>query len=322
MDKVDQLRVFARVVECQSFSKAADALRMPRSTVSTAVKELEDRVGSRLLSRTTRSVAPTNDGSAFYERCLRLIADHDEMENLFRSPVGRIRGHLKINVPGRIGRLIVAPALPEFLAKFPDITLEVGVTDRTVDLQVEGIDCVIRVGELSDSSLIAQRVGEIAILNCASKAYLDRYGTPRRPHELQRHFTVAYVLPKIAKPVPWEYLHAGGVKTVGAPATVMVDNAEMLIACCLAGLGLIQVPAYDVRTHIERGELVEVMPRYRPAPMPIHIVYQHRRHLSARLQAFIAWASALLRSQAMDSDLEDPVRESTTSVRSALNLRR
>jgi DNA-binding transcriptional LysR family regulator len=300
MDRVELLRVFARVVECQSFTKAADSLRVPRSTVSTAIKELEDRVGARLLRRTTRSVAATNDGAAFYERCLRLIADYDEVEGLFRTSTARLRGHLRVNVPGRIGRLIIAPALPDFLARYPDITLELGVTDRTVDLQVEGIDCVIRVGELRDSNLIAKRVSEIAIVNCASKAYVDRYGTPRSPQDLKRHRAVAYVPPESAKPEPWEYLHAGGVRSTSVPATIMVDNAEMLIACCLAGLGLIQVPAYDVRDHIARGELVELLPRHRPAPMPIHIVYPHRRHLSGRLQAFIEWASELLRSQASE----------------------
>lgn len=290
------LRVFARVVECQSFTKAASSLRVPRSSVSTAVKELEDRVGARLLRRTTRSVSLTDDGTAFYERCLRLIADFDEVEGLFRASSTRLRGHLRVNVPGRIGRLIIAPALPEFYAKYPDITLELGVTDRTVDLQVEGIDCVIRVGELVESNLIAKRVGEIIVVNCASPIYVDRYGFPRRPQDLKRHRTIAYVPPRSGKPEPWEYVSAGDVRSINVPAAIMVDNAEMLIACCLAGLGLIQVPAYDVRDHIDRGEIVEVLPRHRPAPMPIHIVYPHRRHLSGRLQAFIEWASELLRS--------------------------
>jgi DNA-binding transcriptional LysR family regulator len=298
MDRVELLRVFARVVECQSFTKAAGSLRVPRSTASTAVKELEDRVGTRLLRRTTRSVALTNDGTAFYERCLRLIADYDEVEGLFRASTARLRGHLRVNVPGRIGRLIMAPALPDFFAKHPDITLELGVTDRTVDLQMEGIDCVIRVGELGDSNLIAKRVREITVVNCANKAYIDKYGMPRSPHDLKRHRTVAYVPPRSGKPEPWEYMHAGDVRSVSVPTAIVVDNAEMLIACCLAGLGLIQVPAYDVRGHIERGELVEVLPRHRPAPMPVHIVYSHRRHLSGRLQAFIEWASEVLRSHA------------------------
>lgn len=298
MDRLDSLRVFARVVECESFTKAAETLRVPRSTVSMAIKELEDRVGTRLLSRTTRIVTPTNDGTAFYEHCLRLIADFDEVEGLFRASASRLRGHLKISIPGRIGRLIIAPALPEFVAKHPDITLELSVTDREIDLQGEGIDGVIRVGDLTDSTLIAKRIGVIAVVNCASKTYIDSFGTPRRVQDLKRHRAITYVPRKGGRPEPWEYATTGGVKTVDVPAAIVVDNAEMLIACCLAGLGLMQVPSFDVRDHIARGELVEVLPRHRPASMPIHIVYPHRRHLSGRLQAFIEWASQLLRSRA------------------------
>lgn len=297
MDRTERLRIFARVVECQSFSRAAETLGMPRSTVSTAVKELEELVGVRLLNRTTRTVSSTNDGTAFYERAIQLLSDIEEVEGLFRTPSAKLRGKLKVNVPGRIGRLIIAPALPEFFAKYPDITLELGVTDRTVDLHVEGIDCVIRVGELGDSNLVAKRVGEIGIVNCASKAYVDTCGLPRRPQDLKRHRTVAYVPPRSSKPEPWEYVHASGVRSISMPAAIMVDNAEMLIACCLAGLGLIQIPAYDVRQLIEQGELVEVLPRHRPVPMPVHIVYPSRRHLSGRLQAFIQWASELLQSR-------------------------
>lgn len=298
MDRLTSLRIFVRVVECESFTRAAETLRVPRSTVSMVIKDLEDRVGARLLSRTTRSVAPTHDGTAFYEHCLRLIADFDEVEGLFRASASQLRGHLKVSVPGRIGRLIIAPALPEFVAKYPDISLEIGVTDRTVDLQAEGIDCVVRIGELADSSLIARRIGDIAIVNCASKAYLEKFGTPRRVQDLKRHRAVAYVPPKSATPEPWEYATKGGAKAVEVPAAIIVDNAEMLIASCLAGLGLIQVPSYDVRDHIKQGELVEVLPRHRPASMPAHIVYPHRRHLSGRLQVFIEWASQLLRSRA------------------------
>lgn len=297
MDRVERLRIFTRVVDCKSFTKAADTLGLPRSTVSTAIKDLEDLIGTRLLSRTTRAVSATNDGAAFYERCTRLIGDYEEIEGLFRASSARLRGHLKVNVPGRIGRLIIAPALPDFFARYPDITLELGVTDRAVDLQLEGIDCVIRVGELVDSNLIARRVGQITIINCASKSYLDAHGVPRRPQDLVRHRAVAYAPPTGGKPEPWDYVDAKGLQSISVPHTVTVDNAEMLIACGLAGLGLVQVPAYDVRKHLADGELVEVLPRHRAAPMPVHMVYPHRRHLSGRLQAFIEWAGAVLQAR-------------------------
>ncbi|MGD9805483.1 MAG: LysR family transcriptional regulator [Hyphomicrobiaceae bacterium] len=297
MDRIDRLRIFTRVVECQSFTRAADTLAVPRSTVSMAIKELEEIVGTRLLNRTTRSVSPSNDGTAFYERAIQLMSDVEEVEGLFRTSSARLSGKLKINVPGRIGRLIIAPALPDFFAKYPGIALEIGITDRAVDLQHEGVDCVIRVGALADSNLIARRIGDIDIINCASKAYLKAHGTPRRAADLKRHRAVIYASPSSSKPEPWEYVGKSGPQTVAIPQAVAVDNAEMMIACCLAGLGLIQIPAYDVRPHIAKGELVEVLPRHRAAPLPVHILYPHRRHLSGRLQAFIDWASALLRSR-------------------------
>lgn len=302
MDRIERLRIFARVVECQSFSRAAETLRIPRSTVSTAVKELEDTVGARLLNRTTRSVLLTHDGTAFYERAVQLVGDVEEVEGLFRTSSARLSGKLKINVPGRIGRLIVAPALPDFLARYPGIALEVGITDRIVDLQHEGIDCVIRVGDLADSNLIARRIGDIDIINCASKAYLKVHGIPRRVSDLRRHRTVVYVPPSGGKPEPWDYVGRNGPLTIAVPHAVAVDNAEMQIACALAGLGLIQVPAYDVRAHIANGELVEILPRHRPAPMPVHIVYPHRRHLSGRLQAFKDWVSVLLRQHVIEPE--------------------
>jgi DNA-binding transcriptional LysR family regulator len=294
MDRIVRLRIFVRVVDCKSFTKAAETLAMPRSTVSIAIKELEKLVGARLLCRTTRSVTPTHDGTVFYQQCSRLVEDYEEVEGLFRTAPAKLSGRLKVNVPGRIGRMIIAPALPEFLAAYPNIALEIGITDRTVDLQQEGIDCVVRVGDLAVSNLIARRIGDLDIINCASRKYLDRYGVPVRPQDLRRHRAITYVTPSGGKAEPWQYADAKGVQSIDVPPSIAVDNAEMLIACCLAGLGLIQVPAYDVRDHIERGELVKVLPNHCSPSMPIHIVYPHRHHVSGRLQAFIDWVSKLL----------------------------
>ncbi len=176
MDRIDLFRVFTRVVECSNFTRAADTLGMPRSSVSAAVQELENRVGTRLLNRTTRRVTTTQDGAAFYERCLRLMADMDETENLFRSSAFAAAGTLRIEMPGRIGRLIVAPALPAFLEAHPQIDIEMGATDRPVDLIEERIDCALRVGTLKESELIARPIGELALINVASPTYLARHG--------------------------------------------------------------------------------------------------------------------------------------------------
>ncbi|MBK1867188.1 LysR family transcriptional regulator [Aestuariivirga sp. YIM B02566] len=297
MDRIDELKIFIRLAESQSFTRTADLLHMPRSTVSMALQDLEQRVGARLLQRTTRQVSLTEDGSAFYERALRLLADYEETETLFRQSTAKPGGKLRINVPGRLGRLIIAPALPDFFAAFPDIEIDMGVTDRTVDLVQEGIDCVIRVGPLADSTLVSRRIGDLVLLNCASPSYLERHGTPHVVTDLAGHVAVNYASPASGRTEEWEYAEAGKIHSLKLRSRVTVNNAEAYIACCLAGLGLIQIPAYDVREHIEAGDLVEVMSDLRAAPMPIALLYPHRQHASRRLQVFLDWVTALLMSR-------------------------
>lgn len=295
MDRIDLFRVFARVVECANFSRAADSLGLPRSTVSAAVQELEGRLGARLLNRTTRQVAPTQEGAAFYERCLRLVADMEEAENLFRHAAGGPSGALRIDVPGRVGRLIVAPALPGFLDAYPQIDVTLGVTDRTVNLIEEGVDCVLRVGELPDSGLVARPIGMLPLINAASPAYLARHGVPAAPTDLARHSCVNYASPSTGRLAPWEWLESGTRRSQPMRGRVTVNSAEAYIACCVAGMGLIQIPAYDVQPQLAAGELVEVMPDYRPAPMPMTLLYPQRRSPSRRVQVFADWLEALLK---------------------------
>jgi len=294
VDRIDLFRIFARVVETGSFTRAAATLNMPRSTVSTAIQELESRLGTRLLARTTRSVAPMPDGVAFYEHCVRLVADVAEAETLFRHDRSNPRGLLRVDMPGRIGRLLVAPALPAFLDRYPEIRIELGVTDRAVNLIEDGSDCVLRVGPLTDSGLIARRMGELAIINVASPAYLARHGTPHGPADLQAHEAVHYASPSTGRVEEWEWMEGERTRSMDLPGRVSVNSAEALVACCLSGLGLIQVPAYDVRHHIAAGELVEVMPQYRPDPMPMTLLYPHRKHLSRRLQVFADWLEGVM----------------------------
>lgn len=296
MDRIEQCRIFARVVETGSFTRAAETLGQPRSTVSTAVQALEVRVGARLLVRTTRSVTPTPDGLAFYEHCVRLVADMDEAEDLFRHERGPVQGVLRVSLPARIGRLIVAPALPEFVAAHPGIRLELGVTDRPVNLIEEGLDCVLRVGSLHDSGLVARRMGWMTLLNVASPDYLARYGTPRTPAELVQngHNAVRYMSPANGRVEAWEWEEDGQLHTLDLPGPVTVNSSEMQIACCLAGLGLIQVPTYDVRALVQGGQLCPVLPRWCAPAMPVALLYPHRRHLSSRLQAFARWLEGLM----------------------------
>ncbi len=294
MDRIDHLRVFLRIASCRSFAQAADQLGLPRATVSLAVQQLEARLGARLLNRTTRRVGLTPDGEALLERAATLIADMEELEQQFRPAAGSVAGRLRVDAPSRIARRLIAPALPELLARHPELLVELGSSDRAVDLVHEGVDCALRVGPLAPSSLVARPLGSVELINCASPAYLARHGTPRGPHELAAHEVVDYVSPSSGRSAPWEWLEDGELRTAQLRSRVGANNAETYIACALAGLGLIQIPAFDVQHHLQSGALVPLMPEARAAPMPVHLVYAHRKQLSRRLQTFMLWLQALM----------------------------
>lgn len=226
-----------------------------------------------------------------------MIAEVEKTEDLFRQSNAQPSGKLRVDVPGRIGRLIVAPALPAFLDTFPQIDIDLGVTDRAVDLVGDSVDCVVRVGSLSDSSLIARPLAKLPLINVASPDYLSRFGTPETPADLQAHWAVNYASPSTGRTETWEWLDGGKLHSLPMRGRVSVNNAEAYIACCLAGLGLIQIPAYDVRSHLEAGRLVEVMPAYQAEPLPMTLLYPHRQHVSRRVQVFADWLETLLRNE-------------------------
>lgn len=293
MDKLDQYRVFIQVAEMGSFIKAANALDVPRASVSAAVQQLESAAGTRLLHRTTRQVRVTADGAELLERVRPLLAEAEEIDHLFQQSQRQVSGRLVVDVPSRIARRLVAPALPGLLRRYPKLQLVLGSTDRTIDLVQQGVDCAVRVGMLQESSMVARSLGHIALINCASAAYLREFGVPAQPSELPRgHWSVGYASPATGRELPWEYM-PGEQMTV--PSRVVVNNAESYIACCRAGLGLIQIPRFDVQHLLDSGELVEVMPAFRPGTMEVSVLYPHRRQRSRRLGVFIEWFSGLLK---------------------------
>lgn len=296
MDQLTLYRIFIRVVEARSFTRAANTLQMPRSSVSTAIADIEARLGVRLLNRTTRVVAPTDEGEEFYERCLVYLAEGEEMEAMFRNASRMVEGRIRVDLPGRIGRLIVAPALPEFLSLCPGITVELGMTDRAVDLLSERVDIALRVGPLPDSGLRARHIGEIAQINVASSAYLAQHGTPLSPADLDHHWQVAYASPSTGRIMDWGWQEGGRTRTRPVPWRVSANSAEGYIACALAGMGLIQIPAYDVAHHLATGALVEVMPGHRAEPMPMHLLFPGAPRMPRRLTAFADWMERALRT--------------------------
>lgn len=294
MDRIDQLRIFIRVAHSRGFTLAADQLGVPRPTVSLAIQQLETRLGVRLFNRTTRRVSLTQDGEALLERAIVLVADAEELEQQFRPQAEALGGRLRVDMPSRIARRLVAPALPTFFTRYPGIAVELRSSDRAIDLVQEGVDCALRVGTMSSSSLVARPLGQFRLIHCASPAYLARHGTPKSPSDLARHQAVNYASPTSGRIAPWEWMDGGTLQTLQMNGQVAVNNAETYIACCLAGLGLIQIPAFDVSEHLASGELVEVLAAW-PAPaMPVQLVYPHRRHLSRRMQAFSGWLAEVL----------------------------
>ena len=297
MDRFDQYRIFAQVAEMGSFIKAAHALDVPRATVSAAIQQLEAQVGTRVLHRTTRQVRLTGDGAQLLERVRALLADLEEIDVLFHASERQVSGQLQIDVPSRIARRLIAPALPALLRRHPRLRLILRSSDRAVDLVQEGVDCAVRVGTLRDSSLVVRSLGAIALINCASPDYLKEQGTPERPDDLlSGHWMVGYASPTTGQALPWASMGADGVERfLDVPSQVVTNNAEGYIACCRAGLGLIQIPRFDVQYLLDAGELVEVMPAYHAAPMPVSLLYPHRRQRSRRLTVFLDWFEDLMR---------------------------
>ena len=295
MDKLDQVRIFLQVAEMGSFIKAAHALDVPRATVSAAVQQLETGLGTRLLHRTTRQVQLTADGALLLERGRRLLAEADELDRLFRRRDRDVIGRLNVDVPSRIARRMVAPALPSLFRRYPKLQLSLGSTDRSIDLVQEGVDCAIRVGRLADSSLVVRPLGQFTLINCASPDYLRECGVPEHPDALAHgHWAIGYASPTTGRELGWEYCADGQRHVLTLPSRVIVNNAETYIASCIAGMGLIQIPRFDVEHLLDSGALVDVMPGHRAAPMDVSAVYPHRRHRSRRLNAFIEWFAELM----------------------------
>lgn len=289
MDRIDAMRLFTRVVEQRSFTQAAQDLNLPRSTVTDAIKQLEARLQVRLLQRTTRHVSPTLDGEAYYQRCLTILADIEDAEMAFAG--AKPRGLLRIDVHGTLARHFLMPELPEFLTQYPDIELFMSEGDRLVDPVREGIDCVVRVGKLKDSDMVARRLGELEEVTCAAPDYLQRFGTPHSISELEGHRMVGFRSSASGTLMPLEFTVAGQTRQVTLPCTVSVSAAESLVAAARMGLGIIQVPRYHLRDSLDNGRLLPLLPQFPSTPMPVSLLYPRNRQLSPRVRVFIDWFS-------------------------------
>jgi DNA-binding transcriptional LysR family regulator len=294
VDQIQAMRIFVRVVEAGTFTRAADSLQLPKATVTKHVQALEARLRVKLLNRTTRRVTVTPDGAAYYDRTVRLLADFDDIEACMGQAGNRPRGRLRVDVGTSVAQLLIIPHLADFQARYPDIQIDLGVSDRTVDLISDNVDCVIRGGELSDQSLVARRIGNVEFITVAAPSYLERHGTPQHPQALENgHQSVIYFSPLSTRRYPLEFHQAGQMFEISGPTQLAVNESNAYMNAVLHGLGVGQISTFQAQPHIEQGRLVPILTDWSHPLVPVYVVYPPNRHLSARARAFVDWAAEL-----------------------------
>ncbi|MES3020921.1 MAG: LysR family transcriptional regulator [Pseudomonadota bacterium] len=293
MNKLQAMEVFVQVVDAGGFTRAAENMQLPKATVSTLVQALELALTVKLLHRTTRQVSVTADGAAYYERCLRILSDVREAEESLSRNRANPGGRLRVDVSTSIANTVIIPALPGFFARYPDILLELGCSDRPVDLIEEGVDCAVRGGELADSSLIARRIGVLQFVTCATPGYLDLHGRPGHPTELAAHRCINFFSSKTGKIHDWDFARGDEVVTLPVPSSLAVNDSTAYMCAGLAGLGILQMSSYLIDPLVAAGTMERVLPGWTTSPLPVHVVYPQNRHLSAKVRVFVEWVADL-----------------------------
>ena len=298
MDQIQAMRIFVRVVEAGTFTRAADSLSLPKATVTKHVQALEERLRVKLLNRTTRRVTVTPDGAAYYDRTVRLLTDLDDIEASMTNARANPRGRLRIDVGTSVAQLLIIPHLAEFHARYPDIQVDLGVSDRTVDLIGDNVDCVIRGGELSDQSLVARRIGNLEFITAAAPAYLERKGTPTHPLEIEeKHASVIYFSPQSGQHYPLEFRRGDESIDITGPYQLSVNEGNAYVTSIVAGLGIGQITSWQAQRHLASGTLVQLLPDWTQPLLPVYVVYPPNRHLSAKVRAFGDWAAELFQRE-------------------------
>lgn len=297
MDKFSAMQAFIRVVEAGTFTKAADSMSLPKPRVTRLIQMLETELQTKLLNRTTRRVTVTPDGAAYYERAVRVLGEIEELESSMTHARVNPRGRLKVDAPASLAIHILIPALPAFHALYPDITLELGVSDRPVDLLTENVDCVLRGGELTDQSLVARRIGEAALTTCATPGYLKRHGVPKHPLELEDpdsgHTLIRYFLPRTGQLRPFIFLKDGERLEIQGHHQIALNDAISIVTAGLAGLGIMHGLSFLVQSHISDGTLEPVLLDWSANTVPLHIAYPPNRNMSNKVRVFVDWVAEL-----------------------------
>ena len=294
MDRFEVMRAFVQVVESGSYTKAAQQLNLHKATVSQQIQQLEDKLGTRLLTRTTRSVTSTEEGLAYYRHACSILQQVDVVETELRKGTSAPAGHLRVNVPVAMGRLVFAPEIRGFLERYPKITVELGCTDRAVDLVREGVDCALRGGLLPDSGLSARRVGDLRFVLCAAPQYIEQHGSPETTEDVAGHHQVGFALGSTGKLRPVTLMREGRNVEFNVPARFVTTDSAAALSAGLDGLGIIVLAEFVASHYLTSGALVRVLPGWQCPSLPLHLVTPTTRKRAARVQAFMDWAHALL----------------------------
>lgn len=294
MDQLNAMRAFVRVVEVGTFTRAAELLDLPKPTVTKLIQQLEGHLHAQLLNRTTRRVTVTMDGAAYYERALRVLGEIDELDQSMTSSQARPSGRLRIDVSASFATDIILPALPGFLARYPEIQIDMGLSDRPADLIGENLDLAIRAGAIDDQSLIARRIGEMMLITCATPGYLAKHGTPQHPRDLEDgHLAIGYRRAGTSRIMPFTFASPKETIEIQGDYVVSLNDGTGYVAAGLAGLGVMQVPTFMAMAHIASGRLVPILTDWCTKPKPLHIIYPPNRHLSNKVRVFVDWLAEL-----------------------------
>ncbi|WP_237858807.1 LysR family transcriptional regulator [Pseudomonas sp. PGPR81] len=296
MNLIEAMQMFVAVVEHGNYTKAAEALNVHRPALSKLIQNLEHELGVQLLHRTTRRVNTTPAGDEFYERSLKLLAELADTLDWF-SPTRPPRGKLRIDMQTVLGQAVIIPRLPEFMDRYPGLEISLATSDNLNDLIAQGIDCSVRLGDLDDSSLVAKRIGEVALVTCAAPAYVKKHGLPGTLDDLQAHLAVNFMVEQRRQIMPWRFRGNGKMISVKMRSAIVVDNAGALLCCALAGVGMVQGLRPALQRYIDSGGLVEVLPDVPVEPKTVSVLFPDRRRLSPNVRVFVEWVSALFQEE-------------------------
>ena len=291
MDKLNAISVFCKVIETQSFTQAANQQNISVAMASKLVSQLEEHLKTRLLQRTTRKIVPTEAGMLYYQRCQAILLDLSEADSSISNMTTSLQGNLLISVPRDFGLLYISPNLPKFIELHPNLHVEIEFEDKRVDLVAEGYDLALRIGYMQDSSLVARKISSSPMHFVASPSYLESRGTPLTPDDLEYHQGLLYK--SSLNQVHWQSTKANQIQRYKIQSKVVSNNGMALLEMTKAGLGISNSPSFFVKDALASGELVEILSEYKQKPLDIYVVYPNRRHLPAKVRAFIEFLASL-----------------------------